>query len=168
MDRLTLDQALKVGLLQARSLSKLEQGMDIIALSLDVADDKEGEKDLDVATNEFEANEAEVVEETIPSHEATEAKVFDEAARADAEARDEDLPITPATDADDKEDDDEDDDNEDDDDSPTLLDAGKDLSGDDDEDDDNEDDDDSPTLLDAGKDLSGDDDEDDDDDDFTI
>ncbi|XP_024969599.1 prothymosin alpha-B-like [Cynara cardunculus var. scolymus] len=151
MDCLTLDQAPEVGLLQARSLSELEQRMDIIALSLDNlfsshADNKEGEKDLDVvavvvSSTEAnapgdEANEVKVVDKTITSHEANEAEVIDEAVRAEAEARDEDVPITPATDVSDKGDDDEDDNNEDDDDSPTLHDAGKDLGGDDDEDDD--------------------------------
>ncbi|XP_024965925.1 nucleolin-like [Cynara cardunculus var. scolymus] len=128
MDCLTLDQTLEGVLLQARSLSELEQRMDIIALSLDNlfsshADDKEEVKDLDfvaaiVLTTEVEvdapraeANKAEVVDENITSQEANEAE----------------------------EDDDEDDDNEDDHDSPTLQDAGKDLGGDDDEDDNDED-----------------------------
>ncbi|XP_024963699.1 prothymosin alpha-A-like [Cynara cardunculus var. scolymus] len=155
MERLTLDQALEVGLLQDRSLSELKQRMDIIALSLDNlfsshADDKEGEKDLDVAvvvpTTEpkadaprTEANEAEVVDETITSHEANETEVVDDALRTDAEAHDEDLPITPASDAGDEEYDNEDNENEDDDESPSLPNAGK-YHGGDDDDDDNDDD----------------------------
>ncbi|XP_024960932.1 pheromone-processing carboxypeptidase KEX1-like [Cynara cardunculus var. scolymus] len=155
MDRLSLDQALEVGLLQARSLSVLEQQIDIIALSLDnlfssQADDKEGEKDLvaiaDVSTTEAEpdtqraeANEPEVVDDTITTHEANEDEVVDDAIRADGEVHDEDLPITPAADAGHEKDEGEDDDDEDDDDSPSLPDAGKDLDGDDDEEDDDDD-----------------------------
>ncbi|XP_024961085.1 prostatic spermine-binding protein-like [Cynara cardunculus var. scolymus] len=127
----------------------LEQRMDIIALSLDKlfsshANDKDGEKDLDVVdaipttetevdATRAEANDVEVVDETITSHEDNEAEFVDEAVRADVEAHNEDLPFTPSADAGDKENDDEDDDNEDDDDSSTLPDAGKDLGGDDDE-----------------------------------
>ncbi|XP_024965957.1 putative uncharacterized protein YGR160W [Cynara cardunculus var. scolymus] len=136
MDRLLLDQALEFGLLQARSLTMFEQRMDIIYLSLDNlfschVDDKKGEKDLadavpttpddaDVDAQRAEANEDEVV---------------DDAVRADAQAHDEDLPITPAADVGDEEDDDD----EDDDDSPSPSDARKDLDGDDDEDNDDDD-----------------------------
>ncbi|XP_024959006.1 pescadillo homolog [Cynara cardunculus var. scolymus] len=80
------------------------------------------------------AIEVEVVDETITSHEALEAEVIDKDVRADVEACDKDLPITPSADDGDKEDDDEDDD----DDSPTLPDTRKDLGGDDDEDDDDD------------------------------
>ncbi|XP_024964148.1 uncharacterized protein LOC112504441 [Cynara cardunculus var. scolymus] len=142
MDRLSQDHALEVGLLQARSPSVLEKQMDIIALSLDNlfsshVDDKEGEKDLDAAVVPTTESEAEVVDDTITTHEANEAKVVDDAIRADAKSYDEDLPITPAADASDEEDEDENDDDEDD--SPFLSDAGKDLDSDDDENDDDED-----------------------------
>ncbi|XP_024965904.1 calsequestrin-2-like [Cynara cardunculus var. scolymus] len=79
----------------------------------------------------------EVVDDAINSHEA-EAEVVDDVVRADAEAHDEDLHITFATDAGDEEDEGEDDD-EDHDDSPCLPDFGKDLDGEDDEDDDDDD-----------------------------
>ncbi|XP_024964912.1 coiled-coil domain-containing protein 1-like, partial [Cynara cardunculus var. scolymus] len=151
MDRLSLDQALEVGLLKARSLSVLEQRMDIIALSLDNLfsshdDDKEEEKDFtnvvaivpttqpEADAQRVEANEAKVVDDAITTHEA-EAEVVEDAVIADAEAHDEDLPITPTVDAGDEEDEGEDDD----DDSPSIPDAGKDLGGDDDEDDDDDD-----------------------------
>ncbi|XP_024963512.1 prostatic spermine-binding protein-like [Cynara cardunculus var. scolymus] len=130
--------------------------MNIIEPSLDNhfsshADDKEGEKDFTAATvptteveadaQRAEANEAEVVDDTIISHEVNEVEVVDHAVRAVVEAHDKDLPITPAADAADEENEDEneDDDDGDDDDSPSRPDAGKDLGGDDDEDDNDED-----------------------------
>ncbi|XP_024958927.1 pheromone-processing carboxypeptidase KEX1-like [Cynara cardunculus var. scolymus] len=111
--------------------------MDIISLSFDNlfsrhAVDKEGEKDLDVAA----AVPTILADADAQRAEANEAEVVDDAVRVDAQAQDEDLPITPVTGVGDKEDDDDDDD---DDESPSLPDAGKDLGGDDNEDDDDDD-----------------------------
>ncbi|XP_024964362.1 coiled-coil domain-containing protein 1-like [Cynara cardunculus var. scolymus] len=86
-----------------------------------------------------ESNDAEIVDETITSHEANEVEVIDDAIRSDAKAHDEDLPIAPAVDAGNEENDDEDDDNEDDNDSPTLPDAVKDVDDNDDKDDNDDD-----------------------------
>ncbi|XP_024962606.1 nucleolin-like [Cynara cardunculus var. scolymus] len=109
----------------------------------------EGEKDLDVVVaivprteveadaQRAEANEDEVIDDTITTNEANEAEVVDDTIRVDAEAYDEDLPITPTADVGDEEDEGEDDDDEDD--SPSLPGARKDLAGDDDEDDDDDD-----------------------------
>ncbi|XP_024959003.1 histone chaperone rtt106-like [Cynara cardunculus var. scolymus] len=121
--------------------------MDIIELSLDnlfssYVDDKDGEKDFTTAAvvpttqgeadaQRAETNEVEVVDDAITTHEA-EVEVVDDAVRADAEAHDEDLPITPAADDGDEEDEGEDD-------FPSLPDAGKDLGGDNGEDDDDDD-----------------------------
>ncbi|XP_024963458.1 calsequestrin-1-like [Cynara cardunculus var. scolymus] len=90
---------------------------------------------VEVDAQRAEPNEAKVVDDAITTHES-EAKVVDDTVRTDAEAHDEDLPITPAADVGNEEDEDEEDDDEDDDDSPSLPDAGKDISGDDDKDDD--------------------------------
>ncbi|XP_024962686.1 phosphopantothenoylcysteine decarboxylase subunit SIS2-like [Cynara cardunculus var. scolymus] len=154
MDHLQLDQTLEHNLLQARALTKLEEMVDILTRTLDNfldyhADDKVGEIELDVAdipmiqteanTPRAKANEVEVVDENPTSYEAIEAKVVDETVRADAEARDEVLPITSVDDAGDKEDDDDEDDDNENNDSLTLPDAGKDLGDDDDEDDDDDD-----------------------------
>ncbi|XP_024963376.1 uncharacterized protein LOC112503600 [Cynara cardunculus var. scolymus] len=140
-DRIQLDQTLDGGLLQARSLIALEQRMNILALTLDNifsshGDDEEGEIDLDVLAAAITTTETEA---DAPRAEANEVEVVDETIRANVEARDKDLPVTPTTDAGEKEDDDEDDDNEDDDDFSTHPDAAKDLGGDYDEDDDDDD-----------------------------
>ncbi|XP_024965903.1 prothymosin alpha-B-like [Cynara cardunculus var. scolymus] len=124
MDRLSLNEDLEVGLLQAKSLTMLEQRMDIIAL---------------IDAQRAESNEAEVIDDTITSHEANGAEVVDDVVRYDVEAHDKDYPIAPTADAGDEEDEDEHDDDEDEDDSPSLPNTGKDLDGDDDEDEDNDD-----------------------------
>ncbi|XP_024969661.1 phosphopantothenoylcysteine decarboxylase subunit VHS3-like [Cynara cardunculus var. scolymus] len=83
-----------------------------------------------------------VVDDAITTHEAeaeAEAEVVDDIVRADAEAHDEDLPITPAADDGDEKGEGKYDEDKDDDDSPSLPNAGKDLGGGDDDDDDDDD-----------------------------
>ncbi|XP_024978978.1 nucleosome assembly protein 1;3-like [Cynara cardunculus var. scolymus] len=124
-DRLLLDQVLELGLLQAQSLAKIKQQLDIDAKT-----------NADAQDERVKANKvaAEVVD-AITSHEAeavAEVEEINDVVRADAQ--DEDLPITSAVDVGDKED--EDDDDDEDDDPSSFPDAGKDLGDDDDEDDD--------------------------------